>query len=61
MNEKEIDYEDTCNIVCPICGYVDEDSCYYHLKDGETIKIDCDCGATFTATYSVDGYSTQLK
>jgi len=55
VEEEEIDHDCTSNIVCPYCGYEDEDS-YEHYEEGET-NLDCkDCGRNFNLSVGVSYY-----
>lgn len=45
-------FEDTEEIMCPYCGYRDEDS--YEYGDDECFEVECpDCGRTFDVTQTV--------
>lgn len=61
---KEIDHENTANIVCPYCGYEDMDSWEFKGDSDEELEHECDrCGETFLATrfISVSYYTRKTE
>ncbi len=61
-NEKEIDSEYTSNVICPYCGYEDDES-YSYLNEkweDDDIEIQClDCHKEFSMSFQKDvTYST---
>lgn len=61
MSKREIDHEYTENIVCPYCGYEDEDSFEQYVDEDEKL-ISCDsCNKKFYATRNIEvTYSTDF-
>lgn len=59
---KEIDHEGTPQIVCPYCGYIDQDS-WEIAGDDECGEADCgECGRSFYWSHYVRvTYTTRTK
>lgn len=62
MSKKEINHENTFNIVCPFCGYEDYHSAERDIPDDDTKIIECgSCGEQFYALKSVQiTYFTEI-